>query len=227
MILLENVSKRYKGLSALDGVDISIEQGEFVFIVGASGAGKSTLIKLLFREELPSAGKIKVCGKDVTKLKRLETAKFRRKLGIVFQDFRLIPTLNVFDNVAFALRATSASKKEIASRVPKVLAQVGLTSKSKKYPDELSGGEQQRVALARAIVNNPEILIADEPTGNVDPRMSRDIVELLNVINKQGTTVLMVTHQHELVRLYQHRVIVLNDGKVKADGKIGGQAHAR
>lgn len=224
MIHLENVSKRYKGVSALDNIDLDINKGEFVFIVGASGAGKSTLIKLLFREELPSSGTVRVCGSDVNKLSRRDIAYFRRRLGIVFQDFRLITTLSVFDNVAFALRATGASAKTIKSRVPKVLNMVGLLSKAKKFPDELSGGEQQRVALARALANNPDIIIADEPTGNIDPRMSKDIVELLNVINSLGTTIVMVTHQHELVKQYQHRVIVLDKGKIRADGKIGGAA---
>ena len=190
-------------------------------IVGASGAGKSTLIKLLLREEVPSAGAIEVNGYTVNRLKRRQIPGFRRSLGVVFQDFRLIPTMNVYDNVAFALRVTNVSTRDIRRRVPYILSLVGLASKARCKMNELSGGEQQRVALARALVNNPKLIIADEPTGNIDPELSYEIVDLLNEINKVGTTVVMVTHEHDLVA--HHRVITIDDGSVVRDDADWGQ----
>lgn len=224
MVELVNVSKSYgKGPLALDDVSLTVEDGEFVFIVGSSGAGKSTLLKLLLREEEPTGGKVLVDGIDLGRLTRRRIPYFRRSIGVVFQDFRLIPQMNVFENVAFALRVTSVSTKEIKRRVPYVLDLVGLLPKARRFPEQLSGGEQQRVALARALVNNPSMIIADEPTGNIDPAMSFEIVELLSEINKCGTTVIMVTHEHELVSRFRHRTVVIDRGRVVADGKIGGK----
>ncbi len=218
MIKLLNITKTYdKSINALSNVSISINDGEFVFVVGPSGAGKSTLTKLLLKEVSPTAGKIIVGGTDLSKIRRKEIAGYRRTLGVVFQDFRLIPTRNVFDNVAFALQVTGKSSRTVAARVPKVLSMLGIGDKSDRYPSELSGGEQQRVALARAIVNEPMFIIADEPTGNVDPQLSYEIVKLLTQINERGTTVIMVTHEHDLVKRFNHRVIILNDGKISAD----------
>ncbi len=220
MIDFENVSKTYpNGTHALYDVTLHINKGEFVFIVGPSGAGKSTFFKMLFREVLPSSGKVIVNGHDLVKMTDKEIPYFRRQLGIVFQDFRLIEKMNVFDNVAFAMRAVGESTATIKKRVPYVLDLVGLKNKMKDKPSELSGGEQQRVSLARALVNNPEIIIADEPTGNVDPEMSHEIIELLSEINAKGTTVLVVTHEHELVREFHHRVITIDHGKVIGDTK--------
>ena len=192
-----------------------------MFVVGRSGAGKSTFIKLIMREETPNTGDIYVNGFDLSKLKRREIPYFRRTMGIVFQDFRVIPTMNVFDNVAFSLRVVGASNREIKRRVAQVLSMVELGNKARSYPMELSGGEQQRVGLARALINNPGLIIADEPTGNVDPNMSYEIVELLTEINRRGTTVVMVTHEHQLVRDFNRRVIMLEDGKVVADNLEG------
>lgn len=192
-----------------------------MFVVGRSGAGKSTFIKLIMREETPNTGDIYVNGFDLSKLKRHEIPYFRRTMGIVFQDFRVIPTMNVFDNVAFSLRVVGASNREIKRRVAQVLSMVELGNKARSYPMELSGGEQQRVGLARALINNPGLIIADEPTGNVDPNMSYEIVELLTEINRRGTTVVMVTHEHQLVRDFNRRVIMLEDGKVVADNLEG------
>ena len=200
MIQFKNVSMTYpSGVSALDNVTLNIEKGEFVFVVGASGAGKSTLIKMLLRELVPTKGKVTVNGYDLKNMKRREIPAFRRTIGVVFQDFRLIPTMTVFGNVAFALQVTGVSEKYIRRRVPYILDLLGLAGKARSYPGELSGGEQQRVALARALVNNPPLLIADEPTGNIDPELSFEIVDLLSEINKCGTTVVMVTHEHDLV----------------------------
>lgn len=219
MIQFTNVSKKYDtGTNyALKDINLTIEKGEFVFVVGSSGAGKSTFLKLMMREEVPSTGSIVVEDIDLTKIKKRDIPKFRRRLGIVFQDFRLIPNMTVFDNVAFAMRVIGAKEKEIRKRVPYVLSLVGLTSKARQLPTQLSGGEQQRVALARALVNNAGIIIADEPTGNIDPEMSYEIVDLLNHINNNGTTVVMVTHEHELVRRFNHRVITINQGQVVSD----------
>ena len=225
MVEFDHVSKTYRDDSqlALSDVSFTVDKGEFVFVVGASGAGKSTLLKLVLREEAPTRGRVVVGGYDVGRLRRSQIPYFRRSIGVVFQDFRLIPSMTVYDNVAFALRVTNVSTRDIKRRVPYVLDLVGLLSKAKRYPEQLSGGEQQRVALARALVNNPSLLIADEPTGNIDPAMSLEIVELLSEINQCGTTVMMVTHEHELVTRFHHRVIVIDDGKVVADGRIGGK----
>ena len=201
----------------MNDVNLKINPGEFVFVVGASGAGKSTFIKLIIHEEKPSAGEVVVGDFKVSKLKRRHIPKLRRTMGIVFQDFRLIKEKTVYENIAFAMHVVGASKKEIRKMVITALNIVGLSSKAKCYPDELSGGEQQRVALARALVNKPDLILADEPTGNVDPHMSYEIVELLTEINRHGTTVIMVTHEHQLVRDFGHRVIMIEDGKVVAD----------
>ena len=221
MIEFKNVSKVYSnGTKALNNVNIKIEKGEFVFVVGASGAGKSTFLKLMMREEVPTSGSIKIKDYDLVKMKKRQIPYFRRNMGIVFQDFRLIPTMDVYNNVAFAMRVVNARKKEIRKRVPYVISIVGLASKARCMPNELSGGEQQRVALARALANNAEIIIADEPNGNVDPQMSMEIVELLTRLNEAGTTVIMVTHAHDLVRQFDKRVIVLESGQVVSDGNV-------
>ncbi len=218
MIDFNGVTKVYdNGTVALNDVTLHVDQGEFVFVVGASGSGKSTFLKLIMKEEQPTKGTISVDGVDLSGLKRSEIPYFRRMMGIVFQDFRLISNMNVFDNVAFAMRVTGCSEKEVKERVPYVLGLVGLKEKLKRYPPELSGGEQQRVGLARALVNKPDLIIADEPTGNVDPSMSIEIMELLNEINKRGTTVVMVTHEHSLVKRFGHRVIEIDSGEVKKD----------
>ncbi|WP_312640560.1 cell division ATP-binding protein FtsE [Hydrogenoanaerobacterium sp.] len=218
MIKFTNVSKTYKnGTVALKDVNLEIQDGEFVFIVGSSGAGKSTLIKMLLHEEVPTSGEVEVNGFKLSKMKRRQIPKFRRSLGVVFQDFRLIPSMNVFDNVAFALRVTDVSPRDIRRRVPYILGLVGLGSKAKCMPDQLSGGEQQRVALARALVNNPRLIIADEPTGNIDPELSYEIVDLLNEINNVGTTVIMVTHEHDLVAQFNRRVLTIEHGHIIAD----------
>ncbi len=223
MIEFINVSKVYKtGTHALNNFSIRIDRGEFVFIVGPSGAGKSTFIKLLMREEKPTSGEIYVNGQDLIKLKRRKVPYFRRTLGVVFQDFRLIPNMNVYNNVAFALRVTNVSGREICNRVPYVLGLVGLANKSKSMPEHLSGGEQQRVALARALVANPSLIIADEPTGNIDPDLSFEIVDLLSEINKCGTTVVMVTHEHTLVNEFNHRVVTIDEGQVVSDDRLDG-----
>ena len=218
MIEFKNVSKTYdNGTNALRDVSIKIEDGEFVFIVGASGAGKSTFLKIIMREQVANSGSVIINNYNLNKIKKRDIPKFRRTMGIVFQDFRLIPNMPVYDNVAFAMRVIGAKEKEIRKRVPYVLSLVGLTSKARQLPTQLSGGEQQRVALARALVNNAGIIIADEPTGNIDPEMSYEIVDLLNHINANGTTVVMVTHEHELVRRFNHRVITINQGEVVSD----------
>lgn len=207
----------------MKNVSFSVDKGEFLFVVGPSGSGKSTMMKLITREEEATSGRIIVNGSDVGKLRRSELPYYRRGIGIVFQDFRLIPQMNVYDNVAFAMRVTNVSTRDIKRRVPYVLDLVGLVSKNKRFPEQLSGGEQQRVALARALVNNPALIIADEPTGNIDPAMSFEIVELLSEINKCGTTVMMVTHEHNLVNKFRHRTIVIEDGRIVADGHLGGK----
>ena len=218
MIEFKGVHKTYdNGIKALKDVNIYINKGEFVFIVGASGAGKSTFLKLMMREEMPSAGEIVVNGFKLSKLKRREIPYLRRTMGIVFQDFRLINSMTVFDNVAFAMRVIGCTESSIRKRVPYILGLVGLQNKARCYPKELSGGEQQRVGLARALVNNPSIIIADEPTGNIDPELSFEIVELLTEINRRGTTVVMVTHEHDLVRMFHHRVIEICEGCVVSD----------
>lgn len=219
MIEFKNVSKIYEnGTAALKDVSIRIEPGEFVFVVGASGAGKSTFLKLMIREEVPTQGTIRIKKYILNDLSRNDIPYFRRSMGIVFQDFRLIPNMTVYDNVAFAMRVIGAREKRIRKRVPYVLSLVGLGSKTKCMPNELSGGEQQRVALARALANNADIIIADEPTGNVDPQMSLDIINLFMRLNDAGTTVIMVTHEHNLVRRFDRRVILLENGSVVSDG---------
>ena len=226
MIQFHNVSKTYKnGTKALQGVNLTIEDGEFVFIVGSSGAGKSTLMKMILMEETPTEGQIEVNGYNLGKLKRRDIPFFRRTLGVVFQDFRLIPTMSVYDNVAFALRVTNVSTKDIRRRVPYILGLVGLQSKARSMPQQLSGGEQQRVALARALVNNPSLIIADEPTGNIDPELSYEIVDLLNEINKCGTTIVMVTHEHDLVSQFNHRVLTIENGSIVSDNHWEGARH--
>lgn len=223
IITLTNVSKAYStGAPALKDVNLRISRGEFVFIVGDSGSGKSTLIKLLLRELLPTSGKIIVNGTDVVRLKRRAIPKFRRSLGVVFQDFRLLKDRNVYDNVAFAQRIIQMPNREIRKNVPSILSTVGLAGKYKARPKQLSGGEQQRVALARALVNKPQILLADEPTGNLDPKNSWDIMNLLEKINNNGTTVLVVTHNREIVNAMQKRVITMKKGIIVSDEEKGG-----
>ena len=223
IIELKGVSKTYPtGTHALNDVNLTVHKGEFVFVVGSSGAGKSTFMKLLMREEKASAGEIIVNGYKLNKLRRKDIPMLRRTMGIVFQDFRLIPNMNVFDNVAFSMHVVGASKQQIRKKVSHVLSVVGLSGKARSKPAELSGGEQQRVGLARALVNNPSLIIADEPTGNVDPNMSYEIVEMLTEINKMGTTILMITHDHQLVRDFKRRVIMLEHGRVVADNAGGG-----
>ena len=222
IIEFNGVSKTYNsGTHALSDVNIRINKGEFVFVVGSSGAGKSTFMKLIMREEKANSGVIKVNGFNLTKMPRKNVPMLRRTMGIVFQDFRLIPTMNVFDNVAFAMHVVGAPSRIIRKEVSKALSMVGLGNKARSMPNQLSGGEQQRVGLARALVNNPDLIIADEPTGNVDPNMSYEIVSLLSAINQRGTTVLMVTHDHNLVRDFQHRVIMLDGGRIVADNAGG------
>lgn len=219
MIEFKNVSKVYasNGAHALDDVSLNIAKGEFVFIVGASGAGKSTFLKLIMREEQPTSGSIIVNDMFLERLPRRKVPYLRRTMGIVFQDFRLISKMTVYENVAFAMRCVGKKSSTIKKRVPYILDLVGLSDKANDHPNELSGGEQQRVSLARALVNNPSLIIADEPTGNVDPEMSYEIIELLSEINKRGTTVLVVTHEHDLVKSFGKRVINIEDGRVVAD----------
>ena len=223
IIEFRGVSKTYQtGTHALEDVNIKINNGEFVFVVGSSGAGKSTFMKLIMREEKANTGKIVVNGFDLTNMKRKDVPMLRRTMGIVFQDFRLIPNMTVFDNVAFAMHVVGADGRDIRKEVSKALAKVGLGHKARALPNQLSGGEQQRVGLTRALVNSPDLIIADEPTGNVDPNMSYEIVSLLTEINRKGTTILMVTHDHNLVRDFNHRVIMLDSGRIIADN-VGGE----
>ena len=222
IISMTNVTKSYAtGAPALNGIDLHIKPGEFVFIVGDSGSGKSTMIKLLLRELVPTSGEISVMGYDLLKIRHRKIPKFRRNLGIVFQDFRLIPTMTVYENVAFAMRVTNINNKTIKNRVPFALSLVGLEDKMDRLPDELSGGEQQRVAVARALAHGPKLIIADEPTGNIDPEMSMDIMQLFEAINKVHITVVVVTHEHELVHKlaakYNNRIITLANGHVASD----------
>lgn len=222
MIEFNDVSKIYdNNIQALVDVNLSIETGEFIFLVGPSGAGKSTFIKMLIKETDPTSGEIIIDGKKLSEVKRRERAAHRRKIGMVFQDFRLVPTLNVYENVAFAMRVVEASSKDIKKRVPMVLSLVGLSHKYKMFPSELSGGEQQRVALARAIVNNPSVLICDEPTGNLDPVTAQEIMELLKDINRAGTTVVMATHAKNIVDSMKRRVIAIEEGRVVRDTDRG------
>ena len=222
LIYLDKVSKIYTaGAPALNGVTLHINRGEFVFIVGDSGSGKSTLIKLLLRELIPTKGKVWVMGHDVAKLSHWKIPKFRRNLGIVVQDFRLLKDRHVYENVAFAQRIVEVPAKEIRKNVPKVLATVGLAGKYKAKPKQLSGGEQQRVALARALINKPSILLADEPTGNLDPKNSWEIMNLLEEINKSGTTVVVVTHNREIVNAMHKRVVTMKKGVIVSDEEEG------
>ena len=222
MITLESVSKSYQnGVPALSDVTLHIQNGEFVFIVGDSGSGKSTLIKLLLRELTPTSGRVIVNNYDLSKLRRRKIAKFRRNIGVVFQDFRLLKDRNVYENVAFAQRVIEVPTRQIRKNVPAMLSLVGLASKYKAKPKQLSGGEQQRVALARALVNNPPILLADEPTGNLDPRNSWEIMKLLEEINKRGTTVLVVTHNREIVNAMRKRVVTVKKGVIISDEEKG------
>ena len=221
MITFENVTKSYgNGAPALSNLNIEIEDGEFVFVVGTSGSGKSTFIKLLLKELEPTEGKIIVNDTELRKLKSGKTAKYRRKVGVVFQDFRLLKDRNVYENIAFAQRVIGVSTREIKKNVPRMLSLVGLSEKYKSFPNELSGGEQQRVALARALVNKPALLLADEPTGNLDPGNSWEIMKLLDEINKQGTTVVVVTHNMEIVERMQKRVITMKKGIKVSDSKV-------
>ncbi len=223
MVEFKDVSVTYSsGVDALNRVNLKINDGDFAFVVGPSGAGKSTLIKLILKEIDATSGEVTVNGFNLRKLKRRKVPALRRTIGVVFQDFRLIPTMTVYENVAFVLRVIDAPAKYIRSRVPYVINLVGLSKKAKSYPNELSGGEQQRVALARALVNDPQLIIADEPTGNIDPALSYEIVGLLKGINECGTTILMVTHEHELVRYFGGRIININSGNIAFDEVVGG-----
>lgn len=223
MITLENVSKSYaKGQPALNDVSLHIDKGEFVLIVGNSGSGKSTLIKLLLKELEPTSGTIIVNDQNLGKMKRRKVPKYRRGVGVVFQDFRLLKDRNVYENVAFAQRVIERPNRVIKKRVPEILTLVGLAEKYKSFPRELSGGEQQRVALARALVNRPNILLADEPTGNLDPKNSLEIMKLLEEINERGTTVLVVTHNREIVNSFRKRVITMRKGVIVSDEEEGG-----
>ena len=220
---MKNVYKTYpNGVGAIFNLNLSIEKGDFVFIIGGSGSGKSTLIKMLYREEKPSRGEIILGGVNVGKLRNSRVYRLRRLIGVVFQDYKLLPKLTVYENVAFALEVTGADSKLIRKRVIDVLGKVGLKHKAKEYPDKLSGGEQQRVAIARAVVNRPKILICDEPTGNLDPTISMEIMKILDKINKEyGTTILMVTHDIDIVKRMKKRVIVLKEGRLEKDYKKG------
>ncbi|WP_346930208.1 cell division ATP-binding protein FtsE [Clostridium sp.] len=222
MIDFKNVTKVYNNnVLALSNLNVHIDQGEFVFLVGPSGAGKSTFIKMLLKEVNPTAGSVIVAGSDLTKLARKEIPYYRRKIGVVFQDFRLIQTLNVFENVAFALRVIGASEKDIQKKVPAVLSMVGLSKKRDAFPTELSGGEQQRVSIARAIVNSPSLLIADEPTGNLDPETSLEIMDILSDISRAGTTIVMATHARDIVDSMKKRVIAIEKGVIARDEERG------
>lgn len=228
IITLDNVTKTYSaGVPALQGVSLQIEKGEFVFIVGNSGSGKSTLIKLLLKELDPTSGTIRVNGQELTRMKRKQVAKYRRGLGVVFQDFRLLKDRNVFENVAFAQRVIGKSNYIIRRQVPAMLALMGLSEKLMARPGQLSGGEQQRVAIARALINKPGILLADEPTGNLDPKNSWEIMALLDEINKNGTTVVVVTHNREIVDAMQKRVITMRNGLIISDEQKGGYLYGK
>ncbi len=223
MIILENVSKTYStGVPALEGINLRVEKGEFVFIVGNSGSGKSTLIKLLMKELEPTDGKIYVNKRFLNKIKRRKLPQLRRDIGVVFQDFRLLEDRNVYDNVAFAMKVVEAPNRLIRSQVLSMLSMVGLLDKYKNFPSQMSGGEQQRVAIARALVNNPSILLCDEPTGNLDPENSWEIMKVLEEANRRGTTVVVVTHNMEIVDAMKKRTVTMNNGKIISDVKQGG-----
>ncbi|HZK32980.1 MAG TPA: cell division ATP-binding protein FtsE [Tissierellaceae bacterium] len=223
MIDFINVTKEYKNnVKALDNVSLNIHKGEFVFLVGSSGAGKSTLIKLLLKEENPTEGRIKLNKIDITKVRNRKIPIIRREIGVVFQDFRLLPNKKVYENIAFAMEIIGARPKEIRRRVPMVLSMVDLSRRASNYPDQLSGGELQRVSIARAIINNPPVLIADEPTGNLDPDTAWEIMKVLSDINRRGTTVLMATHAKDIVDKMKKRVIEIHNGKIIRDEQKGG-----
>ncbi|MFD1031222.1 cell division ATP-binding protein FtsE [Metaplanococcus flavidus] len=222
MIQMKNVYKKYpNGIVALNGMNVEIKQGEFVYIVGPSGAGKSTFIKMIYREESPTSGQMLVNGVDLAKIKRKNVPLLRRQIGVVFQDFKLLPRLNVYENVAFALEVIEEKPEAIRKRVLEVLDMVGLKHKARMFPRELSGGEQQRISVARSIVNTPKVVIADEPTGNLDPETSWDIMNLFERINASGTTILMATHNREIVNTMRHRVIAIEGGLIARD-EAGG-----
>ena len=223
MVEMRNVRKIYDSSNtvALDSVDFSVEEGEFVFLVGISGSGKSTIIKLITGEIRPTSGKVVVNGYDMAKIRRGKLPKMRRTLGVIFQDFRLIDNMTVYDNVAFAMRVVGARNRDIRKRVPYVLELVGLDGRERRFPNELSGGEQQRVAIARALVNNPRMIVADEPTGNLDPVRSLELMLLFEKINEMGTTVLVVTHEKELVNAFSKRVVAIENGEIISDGMDG------
>ena len=222
LIVIKDLEKKYKtGVTAIYDFDLKVKKGDFIFVIGASGSGKSTLIKMLYREEKPTNGSIMLGGINVAKLKNRKVYKIRRKIGIVFQDFKLLPKLTVYENVAFALEILGLPSKEIREKTLKALEEVGLKNKAKNYPHELSGGEQQRVAIARAIVNNPKLLLCDEPTGNLDPDTSWEIMKVLEKINNNGTTIMMATHDKEMVNRMKKRVLVIDGGRLKKDYEKG------
>ena len=226
MIKLEHVSKSYSaGIPALNDVNLEIEDGEFVFIVGDSGSGKSTMIKLLLKELEPSAGTITINGKNLGRIRRRQIPKFRRNIGVVFQDFRLLKDRNVYENIAFAQKVIGEPTRSIKKKVPAFLSMVGLAAKYRSYPKELSGGEQQRVAIARALINEPSILLADEPTGNLDNNNAWEIMKLLEEVNDRGTTVIVVTHNMEIVKVMKKRVITVQKGVIVSDSKAGGETY--
>ena len=226
MIKLEHVSKSYSaGIPALNDVNLEIEDGEFVFIVGDSGSGKSTMIKLLLKELEPSAGTITINGKNLSRIRRRQIPKFRRNIGVVFQDFRLLKDRNVYENIAFAQKVIGESTRNIKKKVPSFLSMVGLAAKYRSYPKELSGGEQQRVAIARALINEPSILLADEPTGNLDNNNAWEIMKLLEEVNDRGTTVIVVTHNMEIVKVMKKRVITVQKGVIVSDSKAGDESY--
>lgn len=228
MIRMDQVSMQYStGVDALCDVSIRIEKGEFVFVVGKSGSGKSTFIKLLLKELNPSEGRIFVAGRQVTNLSRKQVSLYRRQIGVVFQDFRLLKNKTVYENIEFAQQIIGMNKREIARNVVIMLEMVGLKGKENAYPGELSGGEQQRVAIARALINNPAILLADEPTGNLDPQMAWEIMMLLQEINKMGTTVVVVTHNNDVVDIMKKRVVTLDNGSIVSDEQEGGYQYER
>lgn len=228
MIAMDHISKQYmEGVDALHDISIRINKGEFVFVVGKSGSGKSTFIKLLLKELEPTEGRLFVGGRPVSNLKRKQVSVYRRKIGMVFQDFRLLKNKTVFENIAFAQQIIGVPKRQIAINVPIMLEMVGLQDKANVYPHELSGGEQQRVAIARALINRPAILLADEPTGNLDPETAWDIMMLLQEVNKMGTTVVVVTHNNDVVDVMQKRVITLDGGHLIRDDKKGGYEYER
>ena len=223
LIVFEQVSKSYQeGIDAIDNISIKIDRGEFVFIVGPSGSGKSTFIKLLLREIKATGGTIYVNGKNLSKLKKRQVSKYRRGIGVVFQSFKLLKDRNVYDNIALAQRVVGVPKKDMKKNVPAILSMVGMADKAKAFPDELSGGEQQRVSLARALVNRPAILLADEPTGNLDPKNAWSMMALLNEINKLGTTVIVVTHNPDVVDTMKKRVVAMKEGRILLDRNKGG-----